>query len=88
MWEWNARRDEVSVSPVVEQWLGLPQGELSARTDEFVKHLHPADRERFRLALSGAHERRDGRISCDFRLRQADNSYRWFELEGGGRAGQ
>ena len=26
-------------------------------------------------------ERNDGKIRCDFRMRQADNSYRWFELE-------
>lgn len=84
VWEWNARRDEIKVNPIVESWLGLLPGELSARTDEFIKHLHPWDRERFRLALFAVQERRDGRIACDFRIRQADNSYRWFEIEGAG----
>jgi diguanylate cyclase (GGDEF)-like protein/PAS domain S-box-containing protein len=84
VWEWNARRDEVKVSPAVEALLGLSQGELSARTDDFLRHLHPSDRERFRLALFTVQERRDGKVSCDFRLRQADNNYRWFELEASG----
>jgi diguanylate cyclase (GGDEF)-like protein len=84
VWEWNARRDEVKVSPVVEALLGLATGELSSRTDEFLRHLHPSDRERFRLALFTVQERRDGKVSCDFRLRQADNNYRWFELEASG----
>ncbi|MFA5948973.1 MAG: EAL domain-containing protein [Hyphomicrobium sp.] len=84
VWEWNVRRDEVKVSPLVEAWLGLSPGELNARTDDFVKHLHPLDRERFRLALFAVQERRDGRLACEFRIRQADNSYRWFELEGAG----
>ena len=84
VWEWNARRDEVKVSPVVDSLLGLSPGELSARTDDFTRHLHPADRERFRLALFTVQERRDGKICCDFRLRQADNNYRWFELEAAG----
>ena len=84
VWEWNARRDEVKVSPAVESLLGLSPGELSARTDDFTRHLHPADRERFRLALFTVQERRDGKICCDFRLRQADNNYRWFELEAAG----
>lgn len=84
VWEWNARRDEVKVSQTVELLLGLSPGDLSARTDEFLRHLHPSDRERFRLALFTVQERRDGKVQCDFRLRQADNNYRWFELEASG----
>ncbi len=84
IWEWNARRDEVKVGTAVELLLGLSPGDLSSRTDEFMRHLHPSDRERFRLALFTVQERRDGKICCDFRLRQADNNYRWFELEAAG----
>jgi diguanylate cyclase (GGDEF)-like protein len=84
VWEWNARRDSVKCSPLVEGWLGLHAGELSSRVDEILRHLHQADRERFKLALSSVQERGDGKIHCDFRMRQADNSYRWFELEAAG----
>ncbi len=84
VWEWNARRDEVKVSPTVELLLGLSPGDLSVRTDDFLRHVHPSDRERFRLALFTVQERRDGKICSDFRLRQADNNYRWFELEAAG----
>ena len=62
VWEWNARRDEIKVSPVVEAMLGLKAGELSAKTEDFTKHMHPADRERFKLLLcvgEGARGRRD-----------------------------
>ncbi|HKZ95754.1 MAG TPA: EAL domain-containing protein [Hyphomicrobiaceae bacterium] len=81
VWEWNARRDEIKVSPIVEAALGLSPGELSTRVDGFVRHLHAGDRERFRLTLWSMQERSDGKIRADFRLRHADNSYRWFELE-------
>jgi PAS domain-containing protein len=81
VWEWNARRDEVKVHPMIEAALGLAAGELSTKVEDFAKHLHVADRERFRLMLWSIQERSGGRIRSDFRLRQADNSYRWFELE-------
>ncbi len=81
VWEWNARRDEIKVSPMIEASLGLVSGELSGTVEEYCRHLHQADRERFKLALWSMQERSDGRIHADFRLRQADNSYRWFELE-------
>jgi diguanylate cyclase (GGDEF)-like protein/PAS domain S-box-containing protein len=81
VWEWHARREEIKVSPIIEHSLGLNAGELSAKVDEFAKHLHPTDRERFRLLLWSVQERNGGEIRIDLRLRHADNSYRWFDLE-------
>ncbi len=81
VWEWNARRDEIKVSPLVETALGLNSGELSAKVDDFMNHMHQADRERFRLMLWSIQERAGGNIRIDFRMRHADNSYRCFELE-------
>jgi diguanylate cyclase (GGDEF)-like protein/PAS domain S-box-containing protein len=81
VWEWNARRDEVKVSPIVEAILGLKPGELSARIDVFGRHMHPADRERFKLLLSSVKDRGGGELRIGFRMRHVDNSYSWFELE-------
>lgn len=81
VWEWSARRDETKISPAIEASLGLNTGELSVKTDDFLKHLHPADRERFRLLLWSMQERPGGRLHAEIRLRHADNSYRFFEFE-------
>ena len=83
VWEWNVRREEIKVSPVVEATLGLKAGELSAKVDDFTKHMHPADRERFKLLLGSVKERSGGEMRIEFRMRHVDNSYRWFELEAG-----
>ena len=48
VWEWNAGSDEIKVSPAIEASLGLNPGELSTKVDDFIKHMHPTDRERFR----------------------------------------
>lgn len=87
VWEWNARRDEIKVSPSLEAALGLGRGELSAKVEDFARHLHPADRERFRLLLWSVQERNGGTIQIDLRMRHADNSYRWFDLEASSIAG-
>jgi diguanylate cyclase (GGDEF)-like protein/PAS domain S-box-containing protein len=81
VWEWHARRDAIRVGPLVEETLDLSPGQLSSKADEFISHLHPADRERFRLMLWSIQERAGGKIRTDLRLRHADNSYRWFEIE-------
>jgi diguanylate cyclase (GGDEF)-like protein/PAS domain S-box-containing protein len=81
VWEWSARRDEVKVSGNVEAALGLNPGELNTKVEDFCRHIHPADQERFRLSLVANEERNDGQMHCMFRLRHADNSYRWYEIE-------
>lgn len=81
IWEWNIRRDEIKIGPEIEIALGLMPNELSAKVDAFIKHVHPTDKERFRVMLVSAQERAGVRIKTDFRLRHADNSWRWFELE-------
>ena len=81
VWEWNIRRDEIKVGPEVEIALALMPGELSTKVEDFLKHIHPTDKERFRVMLVSAQERAGVKIRSDFRLRHADNSWRWYELE-------
>ncbi|RUO97352.1 EAL domain-containing protein, partial [Hyphomicrobium sp.] len=81
IWEWNIRRDEIKVGSEVEMALSLMPGELSSKVEDFLKHVHPTDKERFRVTLMSAQERSGIRIKSDFRLRHSDNSWRWFELE-------
>lgn len=81
VWEWNARRQEIKVSPVIEASLGLKAGVLSTKVDDFLMYLHDADRERFRLMLWSAQERGGGELLLKFRMRHADGSSRWFDLE-------
>ncbi len=81
VWEWNIRRDEFKVGPEIEIALALMPGELSCKVDDFLRHVHPTDKERFRVMLVSAQERAGVKIRTDFRLRHADNSWRWFELE-------
>ncbi len=81
VWEWSARTRRDEDQPGGRSALGLNTGELSAKTDDFIKHLHPADRERFRLLLWSMQERPGGKLHADIRLRHADNTYRYFEFE-------
>ena len=84
VWEWLERRDEIKVDPVLDAMLGLKPGETSTKVEDFARHMHPGDRERFTLLLASVKERSGGEIRIAFRMRHADGSYRWFELEAAG----
>ena len=82
VWEWNARRDEIKMDPVIETALGLKSGDLSVKVDDLLGYLHQADRERVLLLFQGLKEKSGGTVNLDVRIRHADSTYRWFELEG------
>jgi diguanylate cyclase (GGDEF)-like protein/PAS domain S-box-containing protein len=82
VWEWNTRRDEMKTDSLIEDSLGLSPGELNTKTDDFLRHVNEVDRERVRQTLWGLREANGGELSINFRMRHADNSYRWFEIEG------
>jgi diguanylate cyclase (GGDEF)-like protein/PAS domain S-box-containing protein len=80
LWEWNMRRDEIRASSEIEDVLGLPPGMLDCSLDEWMRYMHPSDRERFRLMLGSLQEKDGGSLNTDIRLRRTDGSYLWFEL--------
>jgi len=81
IFEWHPKRNEISISQIVDNILGLQPGELSAKVPDFLKHVHEADRERLRMILTSAQDRVNASLRTEFRLRHADNSSRWFEVD-------
>jgi len=80
VWQWNAGRDQISVSSEIEEALGLDPGTLTATVERFLQHLHNSDRERFKLMLWSLQENQGGDLQVDFRLRRHDGTYVWYEL--------
>ena len=70
VFQWNAGRDQITVANEVEQELGLEPGALNVAVEDFLQHMHAADRERFRLMLWSLQEKQGGDLQTDFRLRR------------------
>ena len=83
-WEWNAKTDEVWISPQYALLLGVP---LARATDyrmtpeQFEERVHPDGRDEVRAALTRMLED-DIPYDVDARLRLEDGSYRWFRFRG------
>ena len=82
VWEWSARRNEIKLDAEIEAALGLAPGDLPSKVEDLVTLLHPADRERFTLALEAMRQHEGGQLRMELRLRHTDSSYRCFEIEG------
>ena len=80
VWDWDVVRDQIWVSPEVEDILALEPGSLEAPARDWLEYLHPQDRDRFRSTLDAVIEKRRGRVSLTFRLRALDGQFHWVTL--------
>ncbi len=93
VWDWREDANALYVGPELERMLALPEGKLTrGGLKTWLSLIHPDDRAGYVSAVETAVRRGRGLFTQQFRLRRADNSYRWFELkarampDGGGRA--
>ena len=75
VFDWDVVRDRIVTAPDVSTMLGLERGALVARVRDWLPHMHPEDRERFRALLDVLVERRQGRLAEDIRMRDAQGDY-------------
>jgi len=73
--------DRVHVGSEVETQLGLPRGALAGAASGWLDVMHPFDRESYRATLDNVLEQRRGRIQVEFRLRDTEGQYHWFQLK-------
>jgi len=80
VWDWNVARDRIVTMPDISRQLGLASGSLFGAARNWVPHIHPDDRDRFRSTLDVVLEHRRGRINHEFRIRAEDGHYHWLSL--------
>lgn len=80
VWDWDVARDRITTIPDVAIQLALPPGSLHGAARNWLPHLHPDDRDRFRAALDVVVEHRKGRLKQQVRLRAKDGHYHWLSL--------
>lgn len=81
LWDVDLLTQKVYYSPRVAELLGLSRAELGENPDVLWSRLHPADVLATREAHR-AHLENDMPFDVQYRLRHADETYRWFRTRG------
>lgn len=81
LWDVNLLTGKVYYSPRVGELLGLPVAELGDDPEVLWAKIHPADALATREAHV-AHLEHDAPFDVQYRLRHADEAYRWFRTRG------
>ncbi|MEM8687115.1 MAG: EAL domain-containing protein, partial [Pseudomonadota bacterium] len=81
VWDWQEENGLLYVGPELERALGVEQGTLTrGGLRAWLALINPADRAGYVSAVEAAVARGRGTFSQEFRLRRADDTYRWYEL--------
>lgn len=81
IWFWHLDDDRLEVSERFAKVIGYGADTLT-RPDAWLAQVHPADREDLRMAIRHYVSGTTGRLSHQYRLRDAQQSYRWMILRG------
>jgi PAS domain S-box-containing protein len=78
LWDWDIVADKVYYSPRWKAMLGYADDEISDDFDEWVRRIHPDDRERCLEAIEEHLHSPESAYRLEHRLRHKDGSWRWI----------
>jgi diguanylate cyclase (GGDEF)-like protein/PAS domain S-box-containing protein len=91
LWDWDLRLNQIYYSPRWKAMLGYEEHAIGNTLDEWLRRVHPDDRERLEVRLSAHHHRLITHFEHEYRILHRDDSYRWMLCRGlavWGEAGQ
>lgn len=82
LWDWNIAEHSVYFSPPWKSMLGYADDEIPNKTEEWMQHIHPDDRDRVLEDQQAFIEGIAPSYELEYRLRHKDGSYRWVRTRG------
>ena len=82
LWDWDLRTDIVYFSPHWKSMLGYEDDEIPHHFNEWLKRVHPEDRERAQETIQDYLNGRTASYRLEHRLLHKDGTYRWILARG------
>ena len=82
LWDWNLQTGEIYFSPRWKSMLGYAEDQISNRPGEWLRRVHPQDRERLEADLEAHLQGRTLHFENEHRLMCRDGSFRWMLARG------
>lgn len=78
LWDWDLDQDQVYYSPRWKQMSGYDDDQIGDSPDDWFNRVHPSDITTLRATLSAQQSAGGTPFECEYRLLQADLTYRWM----------
>ncbi|MBD2524498.1 GAF domain-containing protein [Nostoc sp. FACHB-133] len=78
IWDWNFKTNEVFFSTRWKEMLGYKDHEVSIGWDEWIKRIHPDERDWVLQAFQDHFAKKTPFYVCEYRVQCQDGSYKWI----------
>ncbi len=82
VWDWNLETNEIYLAPILKALLGYEDHEIPNHLDEWVKHVHPHDKEQVMAAANACLEGLTPHYELEHRMFHKNGSVRWISVRG------
>jgi len=82
LWDWNLKSGEIYFSPRWMGMLGVEEGEISTRPEEWFGRIHPDDLNRVQVELEAHAKGQTPHFESEFRMLHKTGFYRWVLSRG------
>ncbi len=82
LWDWDLRDNRVFYSTRWKSMFGYGEADIGSSPDEWLKRIHPEDRDRVQSEINNHLEGRTSHFESEHRVGHRDGSYRWILCRG------
>jgi diguanylate cyclase (GGDEF)-like protein/PAS domain S-box-containing protein len=82
LWDWDIRSQEIYFSPRWKSMLGFADNQIGKSPMDWFGRIHPADRASVEKSIAGHLKGEVGHFECEYRILDADGTYRWVLCRG------
>jgi PAS domain S-box-containing protein len=82
LWDWDVPADRFYVSDRWAEMIGFAAAELGPRPSDWMSRVHPDDRRRLLLLISGHFKGESKHLEAEYRLQHRGGAFRWMLMRG------
>jgi len=77
LWDWDIDKNRVYISRRLREFFGDVKSGREVSPKLWIERIHPEDIDRYIASIVSHIKRETGHLECEYRMRNADDEYRW-----------
>jgi diguanylate cyclase (GGDEF)-like protein/PAS domain S-box-containing protein len=82
LWDWDLKANTVYYAPRWKEMLGFSEGDIGNSPEEWMKRVHPDDREGLKSSIQAHLNGRSAHLEAEYRMLHQKKAYRWMLSRG------
>ncbi len=82
LWDWDLKTNTVYYGARWKSMLGYAEAEIGPSPDEWMKRIHPDDREGLKASIAAHVAGRSAHLEAEYRMLHKERAYRWMLSRG------